>query len=206
MPQTAKIGFIDFETTGLVPGLHKPWDHGLIIRHPNGREEWHNYLTRPGARAMRAADPEALAVGDYQTRTAICLPMRRNEVFNLANEYVGRPRFSDPSLLAARFANLLDGAILVCINAGFDPPMLAAWMREHGQVPTWDYHPECAATIAVHRLRLTGRDVPTRWKTNDVAAMLGVNRYPATAHNALPDADFARRLYDAGTAPLTPAT
>lgn len=190
------IVFVDLETTGLEDDYHETWEIALIIRDPDALDDTeHRWFVEPD---LTTADPEALRIGRFYERT------------------VG-VEWDDPGEAARTIATATTGAVLVGCNSQFDMRFLAAWLRAHGQRPLWHYRPVDVGALAYGWLCgkraeaiATGEDpddlpdlpsVP--WNSTDLAALLGVER--GVQHEALPDARFARDVFDAvhGSIPET---
>lgn len=138
------IAITDLETTGLhlIHG-HEAWEFGIILRKdigaPEGPRDFeHLWRVKPD---LSRADPTALRISRFYERTA---DMQQDSLvartFDLALAGMD-PYWSDPALLAAEIAPMLDGATLVGANVGsFDAPFLDAFLRANGQCGAWDYH------------------------------------------------------------------
>jgi hypothetical protein len=106
---------------------------------------------------------------------------------------------------------LTRGAHLVGAVPNFDAEVLSARMRANGICPSWHYHLidiEALAVGYLNGLHARGRggradavangDVPVPpWKSDDLAAALGVTVSDEDRHTALGDARWAMHVYDA---------
>ncbi|MEX5712282.1 exonuclease domain-containing protein, partial [Parafrankia sp. FMc6] len=187
------LAFLDLETTGL-SDQHEPWEIGLVLREPHVPTDLVlRFLLRP--EQPEHADPEALRIGRYAERTAGIpdAPVAHMQA-------LGRDVWVKPIPLAAWLADLLHGAVIVGSNVQFDMRMLGRWMRRQGYQPTWHYRPVDVGGLAYGYLTATGRQPAggLPWSSAALATALGVERI-GPAHEALPDAMFARDVYDAVT-------
>jgi DNA polymerase III epsilon subunit-like protein len=125
------LAFVDVETTGTDPARHEVWEIALImrrdvtVRHPDGpdtdgtEDAEYRWLVKP---ELSRADAGALKVGRFYQRT------------------YGSTDWADSGAIALDIAAMTDGAVLVAANPAFDSAFLAAFLRAHGQCPSWDYH------------------------------------------------------------------
>jgi hypothetical protein len=162
---------------------------------------------------LAKADPVALRVGRYYERTAGMywhsaygrITQNPRAFYDLAR--AGEGYWSQPGALAARVARVLDGAVLVAANPAFDAGFLAAFLRHHGQAPTWHYRLRDIGSMAW--AYLWGRELTTRRNlgedegtftgrrrpdlpaidasTDAFAEAMGVNRARFERHSALGD-------------------
>lgn len=179
----------DTETTSLIPDYYRGsgviWELALVKE--DGTE--HLWRMQPD---LAKADPQALTVGGYYRRTrdmcARCTPDRAHDLT------VPRPRSADPewslpSAVAAGAARLLDGAVLIGANPAFDAMFLTAFLREHGQAPTWHYALRDIQSMAYGFLR-GANDGPlpaVDAHTDEFARALGVDPEKFDRHSALGD-------------------
>lgn len=195
------LAFVDTETTGLDPFLHDAWEIAVILR-SDGRDEEHVYRIRPD---LTNAEPKALEVNRYHERTT-------------ADDW----QWDDQQTAAQRLYGLLNGAVLVGSNPGFDAEMLThLFGRYYANPRPWNYRPVDITTLAAGSLygraaEWTRRDcnahwyskvsnaVGWPWKSYEVSRHVEVEP-PAgnAAHTALGDARWARDVYDAVTIPDT---
>ncbi len=207
-----RLVFVDVESTGLEPEEgHEPWEHGLIIREPDGAEAFHRYFVRP--HQMDLADPKALEIGRFTERTADAVDGAPGRIYNLA-EPGTPPTWSDPAALAEFLEDALRGAVLIGSNAQFDQRMIREAQRRQGRKLTCHYRPVDVGALAfgyLHGLARADRRftaVPALagglpWSSTDLARALGIDR--VGLHEALPDAAFARDVHDlARGLPLRP--
>jgi hypothetical protein len=186
---------IDCETTDLAPsysdGRGVIWELALIA--PDGEQGPVERLWRMQPQA-HLADAQALEVGQYYSRTR---GMRQSfpgnpEVDDLMEPLEqGREYWSDPGKLAGYLAPYLSGVTLIGAVPSFDAGFLAAFLRYHGEAPSWHYRLRDIGSMAYGWLR--GRKRGDEWVppfdagTDDFAAMLGVNPGKFERHSALGD-------------------
>lgn len=193
---------LDCETTSLTPsyadGSGTIWELATIERLPDGTREEHLWRMKPD---LAKADPAALQKGRYYERTT---GMRHTDTraHDLARQRPGRGYWSHPPALAAHLARLLNDVTLLCSVPTFDTGFLTAFLRAHGQAPTWHYRVRDFASIAYGYL--TGKpealapvipigvepyaSVPALDAgTADFAAALGLDVRSYETHTALGD-------------------
>lgn len=141
------IAIIDAETTGLAPDVgHEAWEWGLILRDPTAppheRDVEYLWQVRPD---LTHADPVALSKSGYYQRAQLnlCEPGTAKLVQGPDTAKVGTAKG-----LALLLAPLLDGAVVVGCNPGFDRDFLRPFLRRHGQAYTCHYRPICVTTMA----------------------------------------------------------
>lgn len=209
----APLAFIDTETTSLRPD-RRAWEIGLITRipatvYPDGqpsedtRDVEYRWLIDAADLDLGNADLNSLKVGRFHDR----------------HPQAGAPGRTEPMPEAdvlAEVERLTRGAHLVGAVVSFDAEVLAARMRAHGICPSGHYHLIDVEALAVgclsalHRVHTwppgirddRGMDrlpelIGPPWKSDDLAAALGVTISEQDRHTALGDARFARDIYDA---------
>ncbi|MFI8294475.1 exonuclease domain-containing protein [Streptomyces nigra] len=190
--------FVDCETTGLDPFLHDAWEIAVILRH-DGRDEEHVFRIKPD---LMSAEPEALGINRYHERVS-------------APDW----EWDDRETAARSLHSLLEGAVLIGSNVAFDAEMLTHLLGRYFDQPRpWHYRTVDIATLAVGSLygraaeqarhgnaawlSRVAQAVGWPWRSYDVSRHLGIEPpAPGAGHAALPDARWARDLYDAVTVP-----
>lgn len=168
------VAFVDIETTGLDPELHEVWQVGLITP---GDEEFLWYLPV----SLVGADPESLRINRYHERS-VGVPL------------TPRPWFAD------QFANLTYGLHLAGNVVSFDEERLRKILRRAGVTPGWHYHLVDTESLVAGKLGLK-----PPWKSRDLSLAIGIEP-PSNneAHDALHDARWAKRMYEAVYADTDP--
>ena len=82
---------------------------------------------------------------------------------------------------------------MVGSNAHFDASFLRVLL---GDAP-WHYRPVCVATLAAGYLRGRGEQVTLPYSSRDLSRAVGVEPPGADGHQALVDAEWALRVWDA---------
>lgn len=189
---TARVVIMDLETTGLLRDAgHEPWEYALIIRRRDhtptaGFDTEHLWRTQPD---LARADPAALQKNRYYQRTGgMPATWRHGEVRDLTDP--GPPfAWSDPALVAQRIARILDGAVVVGANPGFDVDFLRPFLTRHGEAYTAHYRPMCVTTMGYAWLcalgKATGLSLPL--SSDAVSRALGVDPDGFDRHTALGD-------------------
>ena len=203
-----RVAIVDLETTGLDPVAHELWEAGLIFRADDEHErEEHLFRVEPD---LAKADPGALRVNRYYERTRL-MKHRDTLAHDIARTPANRVAYwSHPAALAVHLARLLDDVTLLCSVPTFDTAFLAAFLRAHGQAPTWNHRvrdfasaawgfltgrPDAATPVIAIGLEPAPPLVPSLDAgTADFAMALGVDRTAYDLHTALGDC----RLVDAG--------
>lgn len=198
MSRTTAI--VDLETDGLDTQMHEAWEFGVILIPPGGERTEHLYRVQP---TLAHAHPDALRKNGYYERTAR-MKHRDTLVHDLARTPPNRGGYwSHPPALALHLARLLDDVTLLCSVPTFDTGFLTAFLRKHGQAPTWNYRVRDFASVAYGYL--TGRPdratpviaygleaapplvPPLDAGTIDFAVALGLNPSDYETHTALGD-------------------
>jgi hypothetical protein len=182
----AQLAFVDVESTGVDADRHELWEMGLILRE-DGEDREYAWQVVPG---MAAADPAALRIGGYYQR---CRVSRSQPGSGWTLHHPGA--MSGPDLaahIAAEVAHLLDGAVLVAANVGFDAAFLDRFLRRHNHAPAWNYHLLEIESYAAGALRM---EPP--WKLDRFLDAFGIKVAEEDRHTALGDARAARDLYSA---------
>lgn len=187
----------DTETTGLDPDRHEIWEIGALLRDGGGEHLWR---MKPD---LKAADPQALAVGRYYKRTAGMLSSSFPATWDLADpaQQDQTPYWSDPRLIASKVAPLLDDATIVAANPTFDAGFLTAFLRYHGEAPAWHYRLRDIGSMAwawlqahhlPHHLPTPAIDA----STDDLARAMGIEPEDFERHSALGDCRLVAAMLD----------
>jgi DNA polymerase III epsilon subunit-like protein len=195
------LAFTDVESTGLDPFLHDPWEVAVVLR-VDGQDEEHVFRIEPD---LTNADPEALRINRFYERTA-------------DPEWV----WDDRETAARRLHILLDGAVLVGSNVAFDAEMLTHLFGRYFDNPRpWHYRTLDIVTLAAGSLYGRAAERARRgvaawfpritavlgwpWRSYDVSRLVEVDPpAPDVGHTALPDARWARDVWDRITVPNAP--
>jgi DNA polymerase III epsilon subunit-like protein len=176
----SRVAFVDVESTGRDPDVHEIWEIGLIARdHTAGTAEF-RWLIEPSR--LRSAEPDALRIGRYYQRTADV-------------------QWSDPARVAYELARLIDGAVVVGSNPGFDKDFLRPFLADFGQAYTAHYRPLCVTTVAYGYLCGRGEADGLRWplSSDEVSSRVGVDPAGFDRHTALGDCHWAAAVWDTVT-------
>ena len=188
------IAFVDTETTHLDAEKGDAWEVAVILRETDGEQAADTeyvWQIRPN---LATADPESLRIGRYLDRFAV--PAHVEAAFTgYPDKAVPMTRFQAVSAIRS----VLDGAVLVGSNPGFDDRFLRKLL---GAAP-WHYRPLDIATLAAGHMWALDHDlmakdpkpISSRWLSRQV----GVEPPGDDAHQALVDARWARDVYDAVT-------
>lgn len=173
---SAKLCFVDVETTGLDPERNEIWELALLC----GEEEYHRYLPITAA----LADPDALRMNRYYERhPAHAGPDPSGATWTPPN----------PADVGQEVARLTAGAHLVGLNPAFDATFLGAFLRRYEAVPAWEYHLVDVLPLVAGRFR-----VRPPWRSKDLSHLLGIAPpLQGERHTAVGDARWARAMYDA---------
>jgi hypothetical protein len=196
------ICFVDVATTGTNPRVHELWEIGLIRREPTSPHEddaagdaefaWQVYPN------LRRAEPRALQLARFYDRCVPRTPVHGHVVTRpVVNYRPGRPPHNsgtNPTTrsIAGDAARLLDGAVLVAVNAGVNAVFLDRFLNRHGNCPTWNYHLVEVLSLAAGRLRL-----PPPWNFTTVnEALLLPDPPEEERHTGLGGARRVRDIFD----------
>ncbi len=185
--------FLDVETTGTDPAVHQVWEIGMILRDDEtGAEREYLWQRRP---SLAFADPKALDVGGYYERCVV-RDDPEGTVATLAAPDGARIT-RDTEGLAFDLTTLLHGVVPVGVNvAAFDVAFIKALCRRRAHYPQPSYHAVELSSAAAGYLWAQGADVPVPWKSDTLAAAVGVDPAGYDRHTALGDARFSRAIFD----------
>lgn len=198
-----RICFVDTETTSLRPE-RRAWEIGLIVRDPGTEDREHHWFIDADDLDLGNADPFALKVGRFYERHPD-YRLDREAAFGDTEEEVDALHQVEA---ITRDAHLV-GAV-----PNFDADVLGTRMRAHGILPSWHYHLCDVENLAAgwlhrHAAVLENREgtieeawrirclATPPWKSDELAAGLGIEPDEDARHTALGDARWARDIYDA---------
>lgn len=189
---TAPLVFLDTETTGLTLE-DEIWEIAAIRREPDGIErELHLFVDHyHGA----CAKLPAKFLADHQARyPAVCAEHSKS---------VHPPAgVVSETGAAAIVRDFTAGAHIVGAVPNFDTERIALLMRRSFTKPAWHYHLIDVENLAVGWLAAKGIEFPLPWRSDDLAALCGVEPIAeADRHTAMGDARWVRAWYDAIMAP-----
>lgn len=179
---TQKIVFLDTETTGLDAAQHDVWEIGAILRE-DGADTEHRWMLKPD---LSNADADALRVNRFYDRAA-------------------GVRWESAESVAGTLAHMLNGAVVVGSNPGFDERFLRVFLRGEGHAWMAHYRPLDVITLAAGFIRgledHDGHPDPVRLplSAHELSRAVGVDPDEYDRHTALGDARWVRDLYDAIT-------
>jgi DNA polymerase III epsilon subunit-like protein len=171
--------FVDTETTGLDPDRHEIWEVGLIYKPPQ-TDVWQERTWFLPVDLGRA-DSFALKLTDFHSRYPSELSVSL-EAF------------------ARMFAKLTRGKHLCGAVISFDEERLRKLLKANGACPEWHYHLIDVEALAVGYLAAQGKTLALPWDSEELSAAVGVEA-DAHKHEALADARWAKRIYEAVTEP-----
>ena len=193
--------FLDTETDGVHPG-RKVWEVGIIRRAAGGGEREMSFFVDID---LSSADLFGLNVGKFYERH----PIGRE-----ISEGVIAERPMSRAEAAKRIAVWTHKAHIIGAVPNFDTETLAPLLREHGLVPSWEYHlidveNLAAGWLNAYAARLENgegtieqatelRAIATPpWDSEELSRAVGVEPGEFARHEALADAMWARAIFDA---------
>lgn len=212
-PPTHPICFIDTETTGLHPEA-LAWEFAGIRVDPVGTVTEHHFFIDLD---LDRADLKALKIGGFYDRHPSYAPQPvaggLYHAFGIG-EAAPRNTWSEVQTLhtrslrstsqAARYIEeVTRDAILAGSNPDYDARILDRLLRQHQMLPAWHYRTLDVITLAAGRLARSTKPEHRQlvdtlpWKSDQIAAALGVTATPEDRHTALGDARWTKRIYDA---------
>lgn len=194
--------FIDTETTGLHPTLHKIWEVAIIKRTPSG-DNSHLLLQIDVDTDMGNADPFALNIGKFWER------YKKNgywepQDFRVDGDKVDlelipeNGELCSPIEAARLIREFTHGAHLIGNCVSFDAERLGTLLRENWQTPTWHYHVIDIEPMIIGYAKAAGISFPLPYKSDELTNWLGVEE-PSEEfrHTAMGDAIWVMRQWDA---------
>lgn len=198
---------IDIETIRIAPGsdIEVPWEVAVLTAGQNPGDPAREFCwqIRPN---LEHADPTALRIGRYQRRihpalrraapgTAIRITHPTlSAVSDDPDPLTVRMSLTDADQVADELAQITDDVVLWGSNVGrFDDHHLEAWMRRHGQCPSWHYHPDDTVSMVKGWCAALGITPPG--STSDAWSLaVGVDPRDHARHSASGDCWWGRRL------------
>jgi hypothetical protein len=193
----ANICFLDTETTGLVSGIHEPWEVALIAPNEVGVMKEHRWFLPAN---IANADPVALSIGRYHERHP-----KGNAYDKVGGGSIGPRPNPDHKLVewrdfAQEFVKLTHGMHLVGAIVSFDVDFLNRLIRANGLSHSWHHHIIDIEAMAVGYLKqrdgIHARVTAPPWDSHTLTEELGVTVPEADKHTALGDARWAKTMYE----------
>ena len=203
---TAPIAFVDCETTSLRFD-RRAWEIAVILRKGDGSPDVEqSWLIDIDHLELGNADLASLKIGRF---------FERHPHVASADPDWNAPACHDEGDALREVEFMTRGAHIVGAVPNFDTEVLGNRMRANGICPSSHYHVIDVETLAVGWLRAQieiarlkgmapvqcGFDLrelaAPPWKSDDLAAALGLKVSEDARHTALGDARFARDIYDA---------
>lgn len=190
--EAAPIVFLDTETDGVHPD-RRPWEIAMIRREPDGTQTEREFFVEID---LDTADPFGLRVGRFYDRHPLGRYLSQEDYQRVWPDETGDfLTVAEAVMVVARWTH---GAHVAGAVPNFDTETLAPILRFWGLTPAWHYHLVDVENLAVGFLAARGEPIQPPWKSDDLAAALGVDPgAPEEKHTALGDARWAMRIYDA---------
>lgn len=201
MQQSARLCFIDTETTSLRPD-RRAWEIAVIVREPGQPDAAYLWFVSSGDLELGNADLMSLRIGRFFDRHPEYRPDR-----DASRDGERRGGCHAEAKVMRYVEELTRGAHLVGAVPGFDAEVLAARMRAHGICPSWHYHLQDFETLIAGYLAGQGKPVPPLpWRSDDLSRLIGIEPPGEHGrHTALGDAEWAARVWDAVMRAAVPA-
>lgn len=175
--------FVDTETDGLTRDA-QIWEIALISQD----ETFHAMIPID----TTLSDPASLVIGGFYERHPMSDDALESNV----------PLVSEREV-ANTIQRMTENRVLVGANVAFDQAVMTSLLNRHGYDPMWHYHLLDIEAYALGHLAGRGISLPTRWTSDDIAALCGVEPLPESErHTALGDTRWVKRWWEA----VQPAT
>ena len=171
----SSVCFVDTETTGLNPDVHRVWEVALSV---DGQSS--SWLISLSPEEIAAADPRALEVGAFRERYLSPGPRGRE-----------RMRWK-PAEIARKILDLTWDRHLVGANPAFDANFLRRLLEREGMEPHWSYH-----LVDVEAMAAAVLYQQPPWRSDDLFRRLGVEPGEFERHTALGDTRLVKAVYEA---------
>lgn len=176
---TGDLLFLDCETTGLDPTIHRPWEIAWALYAIEGnrmvRVEERCDLVALSTLDIVSADQEALKIGGFHERWATRLVTSSDYLATVWSSIDGAPR-------------------LVGSNPGFDDRFVGEWLERQGAQRPWHYHHVDLPSVALGEI-ITSDLEPKEYqqaaragfKSNDLSRLCGIEPDEYERHTARGD-------------------
>jgi hypothetical protein len=178
LPVSHHVAFLDTETTGLDPVLHRVWEVGLIV----GGEEYHWFVDQTDDSPI---DPIAADISGFHERY---------------DSEAATPAWA----VASQIHALIDGHTIVGANPMFDLVRITPWWQELGWEVPWHYRPICIESVLYGSYRgwegigqWNGEPIDVPWRASELyERVTGMVAPEEGLHTALGDARYVKALWD----------
>lgn len=194
--------FLDCETTGLHPELHKIWEFAGIKRNIESGEE--SRMLFQIEVPLNEADPFALNIGKFWQRYGKNGEWEPRDFWTTegyvfhSEEVPAKGQLVSPMVAAGLIQKFTHGAHLIGNCISFDAERMARLLYDESLLPTWHYHVIDIEPMIVGYAKAKGKSFPLPYSSSDVSEWLGVEEPDGeTRHTAMGDAEWVMRQYDA---------
>jgi DNA polymerase III alpha subunit (gram-positive type) len=181
----ATLAFVDVETTGLDPAMHRVWDVAVTLRLPDGRQVSRQWFIDFNDLNLETADAKALEIGRFTSRYPA--------------EPIA-PYTTLESMVAMQLHDSLSGAVLVGANPQFDAAFLLAMLQRHGlNRRPWSYR---LLDVEAYAAGAIGAAPP--WSLDDLLCAYCIDVSDDHRHTAAGDVRAEMELFDRASALKAP--